>query len=89
MPISPRKKPALSWVCEVSAMNDPIVVRIPASLTDGLLRFAAEQELSVEEIVETAMRNYMEGRLCNGRCWWFHAVVIVRVATMPKSGIGC
>lgn len=67
MPISPRKKPALSWGCEVSAMNDRIEVRIPAPLTDALLRFAAEQELSVEEIVETAMRNYMEGRLCNGR----------------------
>lgn len=48
-------------------MNDRIEVRIPAALTDALLRFAAEQELSVEEIVETAMRNYMEGRLGNGR----------------------
>ena len=48
-------------------MNDRIEVRIPAPLTDDLLRFAAEQELSVEEIVETAMRNYMEGRLGNGR----------------------
>lgn len=67
MPISPRKKPAPSWVCEVSVMNDRIEVQIPAPLTDALLRFAAEQELSVEEIVETAMRNYMEGRLCNGR----------------------
>ena len=67
MPISLRKKPALSWGCEVSAMNDRIEVRIPAPLTDALLRFVAEQELSVEEIVETAMRNYMEGRLCNGR----------------------
>ena len=67
MPISLRKKPALSWGCEVSAMNDRIEVQIPAPLTDALLRFAAEQELSVEEIVETAVRNYMEGRLGNGR----------------------
>lgn len=67
MPISPRKKPAPSWVCEVPAMNDRIEVQIPAALTDALLRFAAEEELSVEEIVETVMRNYMEGRLCNGR----------------------
>ena len=67
MPISPRKKPALSWVCEVSAMNDRIEVRIPAPLTDAILQFAAEQELTVEEIVETAMRIYMEGRLGNGR----------------------
>lgn len=48
-------------------MNDRIEVQIPAALTDALLRFAAEQELSVEEIVESVMRNYMEGRLCNGR----------------------
>ena len=48
-------------------MNDRIEVRIPASLADALLRFSAEQELSVEEIVETAMRSYMEGRLNNGR----------------------
>ena len=67
MPISPRKKPALSWVCEVSAMNDRIEVQIPASLARALLRFAGEQELSVEEIVESVMRNYMERRLGNGR----------------------
>lgn len=67
MPILPRKKPALSWVCEVSAMNDRIEIEIPAPLTDAILQFAAEQELTVEEIVETAMRIYMEGRLCNGR----------------------
>ena len=48
-------------------MNDRIEVQIPAALTDAILQFAAEQELSVDEIVETAMRNYMEGRLCNGR----------------------
>ena len=48
-------------------MNDRIEIEIPAALTDALLRFAAEQELSVEEIVETAMRIYMEGRLDNGR----------------------
>ena len=48
-------------------MNDRIEVQIPATLTDALLRFAAEQELSVEEIVETATKNFMEGRLGNGR----------------------
>lgn len=48
-------------------MNDRIEVQIPAPLTDALLRFAAEQELSVEEIVESVMRNHMEGRLGNGR----------------------
>lgn len=48
-------------------MNDRIEVQIPAALTDALLRFAAEQELTVEEIVEAAIRIYMEGRLDNGR----------------------
>lgn len=67
MPISPRKKPTPSWVCEVSAMNDRIEVQIPAPLTDAILQFAAEQELTVEEIVEMAIRIYMEGRLDNGR----------------------
>ena len=67
MPISLRKKPALSGVCEVSAMNNRTEIEIPAPLTDAILQFAAEQELTVEEIVETAMRIYMEGRLDNGR----------------------
>ena len=48
-------------------MNDRIEVQIPAPLTDAILQFAADQELSVEEIVEAAIRIYMEGRLCNGR----------------------
>lgn len=48
-------------------MNNRIEIEIPAPLTDAILRFAAEQELTVEEIVETAMRIYMEGRLGNGR----------------------
>lgn len=48
-------------------MNDRIEVQIPAPLTDAILQFAAEQELTVEEIVEMAIRIYMEGRLDNGR----------------------
>ena len=48
-------------------MNDRIEVEIPAPLTDAILQFAAEQELTVEEIVEAAIRIYMEGRLVNGR----------------------
>ena len=48
-------------------MNNRIEIEIPAPLTDAILQFAAEQELTVEEIVETAMRIYMEGRLGNGR----------------------
>ena len=48
-------------------MNNRIEIEIPAPLTGAILQFAAEQELTVEEIVETAMRIYMEGRLGNGR----------------------
>lgn len=48
-------------------MNDSIEIEIPSPLTDTILQFAAEQELTVEEIVETAMRIYMEGMLDNGR----------------------
>ena len=48
-------------------MNNRIEIEIPAPLTDAILQFAAEQELTVEEIVESVMRNYMERRLGNGR----------------------
>ena len=48
-------------------MNNRTEIEIPAPLTDAILQFAAEQELTVEEIVETAMRIYMEGTLDNGR----------------------
>ena len=48
-------------------MNNRTEIEIPAPLTDAILQFAAEQELTVEEIVEMAIRIYMEGRLGNGR----------------------
>ena len=48
-------------------MNNRTEIEIPAPLTDAILQFSAEQELTVEENVETAMRIYMEGRLDNGR----------------------
>jgi len=35
-------------------------IEIPASLTGPLFLFAAESELSVEEIVEMAIKNYMK-----------------------------
>ena len=36
-------------------------IEIPARLVEPLLPYAAETGLSVEEIVETAFRNYMRG----------------------------
>lgn len=35
-------------------------IEIPNELTEPLMIAAAEQEISVEEIVERAIRNYME-----------------------------
>lgn len=44
-----------SWKCEVY-----VDIEIPNELTEPLMIAAAEQEISVEEIVERAIRNYME-----------------------------
>ena len=41
-------------------------IEIPTQLTDLLLVLAAEQEVSVEEIVERAMQNFLEGSAENG-----------------------
>ena len=35
-------------------------IEIPPQLTEPLLRLASEKELAVEDIVETALRNYLE-----------------------------
>ena len=35
-------------------------IEIPPGLTEALLRLASETELPLEDIVETALRNYME-----------------------------
>ncbi len=44
-----------SWECEVG-----VDIEIPDTLIELLLIQAAEQELSVEELVERAIRNYIE-----------------------------
>ena len=35
-------------------------IEIPSQLTEPLLQYAADTELSVKEIVETALENYLE-----------------------------
>lgn len=47
-------------------MTGRIEIRIPAPLADTLLRLAAETELPLEDIVETAFKNYLERRFDNG-----------------------
>ena len=44
-----------SWECEVG-----VDIEIPNTLIELLLIKAAEQELTVEEIVERAIKNYIE-----------------------------
>ena len=41
-------------------------IEIPAWLTEALLRFADETELPVEEIVERAIKSYLERTDENG-----------------------
>ena len=41
-------------------MGERIEIEIPPPLAELLLQFASEKELSVEDIVETALRNYLE-----------------------------
>ncbi len=61
-----KKIPAPSWECEVW-MRERIEIQIPEPLVEAVLRTAAQQELTVEEILESAIRNYLEGRTDNGR----------------------
>ena len=49
---------APSWGCE--AGGSILEIEIPAELTELLLIRAAEQEVSVEEIVERAIQNFMK-----------------------------
>ena len=41
-------------------------IEIPTQLTDLLFALAAEQEVSVEEIVERAIQNFIDGSSENG-----------------------
>lgn len=47
-------------------MKERIEIQIPAPLAEAILLTAAQQELTVEEILESAIRNYLEGRTENG-----------------------
>lgn len=48
-------------------MNGKKEIIIPEQYAEALLRSAAESELSVEEIIETAIRKYLEGRVQDAR----------------------
>lgn len=41
-------------------MGERLEIEIPSQLTEPLLLYASETELPVEDIVETALRNYLE-----------------------------
>lgn len=41
-------------------MGERLEIEIPPQLTEPLLQYASETELPVEDIVETALRNYLE-----------------------------
>lgn len=41
-------------------METKYEIEIPPHLTESLLRLASETELPLEDIVETALRNYLE-----------------------------
>ena len=48
-----------SWECE-APMGERFEIVIPPQLTESLLQYASDTELPVEDIVETALKNYME-----------------------------
>ena len=54
-----RTRAAPSWECEVP-MGERFEIEIPPQLTEPLLQYASETELPVEDIVENALRNYLE-----------------------------
>ncbi|MBR2831324.1 MAG: CopG family transcriptional regulator [Oscillospiraceae bacterium] len=41
-------------------MGERLEIEIPSQLTEPLLLYASETELPVEDIVETALKNYLE-----------------------------
>ena len=48
-----------SWECEVRHLD--FEIEIPQPLVEPVLRLAAEQKRSVDDIVATAIKNYLEG----------------------------
>lgn len=41
-------------------MGERLEIEIPPQFTEPLLQYASSTEISVEDIVETALRNYLE-----------------------------
>jgi hypothetical protein len=41
-------------------MGEELAIEIPLQFTEPLLQYASETELPVEDVVETALRNYLE-----------------------------
>ena len=41
-------------------MGERLEIEIPLQFTEPLLQYASETELPVEDVVETALRNYLE-----------------------------
>ena len=41
-------------------MEERLEIEIPPQLTEPLLQYASETELPVADVVETALRNYLE-----------------------------
>ena len=48
-------------------LSERIEIHIPAPIAEAILLAAAETELSVEEILEAAIKNYLEGEVDHGR----------------------
>lgn len=48
-------------------LREQIAIRLPSPLAEVVIITAAEQEVSVEEVLEAAIKNYLKGRLNNGR----------------------
>ncbi len=46
-------------------METEYEIKIPLQLSDAIVQLAAETELSVEEIVEAAIKNYLERKQDN------------------------
>ena len=54
-----RPRAALSWECEVP-VHTKNEIEIPPQLTEAVLHYASDTGLSVEEIVEAALKKYLE-----------------------------
>ena len=56
-----KSRPSLpNRFCSMPLKRSFLEIEIPPQLTEPLLQYASETELPVEDIVETALRNYLE-----------------------------